>query len=149
MKNLEDMYCKHFVLIFFLLASLKCVAQEAVRLNIKLYPIQTLSVPSNNSFVNSAENRTSTVVSDAKFIQVSSLSGFQVTMHREVYDAKKKRFAGENRYNDEYALIDKRKGGIDEKIAINNNFLPGDDVQNTNQDSNHVYHTLVYTIISQ
>jgi hypothetical protein len=84
------MYCKHFVLIFFLLASLNCFAQETVRLNIKLYPIQTLSVPSNNSSVNLAENKTSAVVSNAKFIQVSSLSGFQVKMHREIYDTKKK-----------------------------------------------------------
>lgn len=143
------MYCKHFVLIFFLLASLNCFAQKTVRLNIKLYPIQTLSVPSNNSSVNLSENKTSAVVSNARFIQVSSLSGFQVKMHREIYDAKKKAFAGENMSNEEYALIDKRKGGIDEKIVINNNFLPGDNVKNINLDSNYIYHTLVYTIISQ
>lgn len=83
------MYRKHFILIFFLFASLKCFAQEAVRLNIKLYPIQTLSVPSNNS-VDIAENRTATVAPDAKFIKVSSLSGFQVKMHREIYNAEKK-----------------------------------------------------------
>jgi hypothetical protein len=142
------MYRKHFILIFFLFASLKCFAQEAVRLNIKLYPIQTLSVPSNNS-VDIAENRTATVGSDAKFIKVSSLSGFQVKMHREIYNAEKKTFARENQSHKEYALIDKRKGGIDEKIAISNNFLPGEEVKNINPESNNIYHTLVYTIISQ
>jgi hypothetical protein len=44
-------------------------------------------------------------------------------------------------YNEEYALIDKRKGGIDEKIVINNNFLPEDNVKNINLDSNYIYHT--------
>ncbi|MCA6069121.1 hypothetical protein JI747_018295 [Chryseobacterium sp. RG1] len=141
------MYRKHFILIFFLFASLKCFAQEAVRLNIKLYPIQTLSVPSNNS-VDIAENRTATVAPDAKFIKVSSLSGFQVKMHREIYNAEKKAFAGE-KPNTEYALIDKRKGGMDEKIAISNNFLPAEEVKNSNPELNNIYHTLVYTIISQ
>jgi hypothetical protein len=141
------MYCKHLILIFFLFASLKCVAQEAVRLNIKLYPIQTLSVPSNNSEA-LAENKTS-FISDAKYIKVSSLSGFQVKMQQQLYNAEKKAFAAENDYPKEYALIDKRRGVIDEKIAINNNFLSGDHVKKINQDSNSIYHTLVYTIISQ
>lgn len=142
------MYCKHFILIFFLFASLKCFAQESVRLNIKLYPIQTLSVPSNNSET-LAQNKTSVVLSDAKYIKVSSLSGFQVKMHREIYNADKKTFAVENNYNKDYALIDKRKGGIDEKIAISNDFLSEGDVNKINPSSNNIYHTLVYTIISQ
>lgn len=132
---------------FFLFASLKCIAQETVRLNVKLYPIQTISVPSSNSEI-AAENRTS-VISEAKYIKVSSLSGFQVKMHQEIYSTEKRTFAEENAYNKEYALIDKRKGGIDEKIAINNNFLSGNSVKNSNPDSNYIYHTLVYTIISQ
>jgi hypothetical protein len=70
-------------------------------------------------------------------------------MHREIYDTKKKHLWKKYMYNEEYALIDKRKGGIDEKIVINNNFLPEDNVKNINQDSNYIYHTLVYTIISQ
>jgi hypothetical protein len=118
-----------------------------VRLNIKLYPIQTLSVPSNNSEA-LAENKTS-FISDAKYIKVSSLSGFQVKMQQQLYNAEKKAFAAENDYPKEYALIDKRRGVIDEKIAINNNFPSGDHVKNINQDSNSIYHTLVYTIISQ
>jgi len=141
------MYCKHLILIFFLFASLKCVAQEAVRLNIKLYPIQTISVPSNNSET-SAENRT-TFISDAKYIKVSSLSGFQVKMQQQIYNAEKRTFAEENDYTKEYALIDKRRGMIDEKIAISNNFPSEDHVKKINQDSNSIYHTLVYTIISQ
>jgi len=145
-KNLEDMYCKHFVLIFFLLASLKCLAQEAVRLNIKLYPIQTISVPSNNSEA-PVENKTS-VVSESRYIKVSSLSGFQVKMHQEVYNAEKRAFTRENN-NNGFAVIDKRKGGIDERIAIDSNFLSGNEVENINSDSNSIYHTLVYTIISQ
>lgn len=146
MKNLEDMYCKHFVLIFFLLASLKCLAQEAVRLNIKLYPIQTISVPSNNSEA-PVENKTS-VVSESRYIKVSSLSGFQVKMHKEVYNAEKKAFTRENN-NNGYAIIDQRKGGIDERIAIDSNFLSGNEVEKINSESNSIYHTLVYTIISQ
>lgn len=141
------MYCKHLILIFFLLTSLKCFAQESVRLNIKLYPIQTISVPSNNANI-IAENKTS-VVSEAKYIKVSSLSGFQVKMRKQLYNAEKKAFAEESVDNKEYSLIDKRKGGIEQKIAIDNNFLSGDSDENSNQDSNYIYHTLVYTIISQ
>lgn len=148
MKNLiAGMYCKHLILIFFLFVSLKCFAQESVRLNIKLYPIQTISVPSNNSNVVS-ENKTS-VVSDAKYIKVSSLSGFQVKMRKQLYNAQKKAFTEVSDNNKEYALIDKRKGGIEEKIAIDNNFLSGDSVENSNLNSDYIYHTLVYTIISQ
>ncbi|WBV61548.1 hypothetical protein PFY12_05345 [Chryseobacterium camelliae] len=141
------MYCKHLILIFFLIASLKCLAQESVRLNIKLYPIQTISVPSNISNA-LAENKTS-VVSEAKYIKVSSLSGFQVKIRQQLYNAEKKVFTEQNDDTMEYALIDKRKGGIDEKIAIDNNFLSGGSVKNINLDSKFIYHTLVYTIISQ
>ncbi len=142
------MYCKHFILILFLFASLKCLAQETVRINIKLYPIQTISVPSNNPET-LAKDKTSVVVSDAKYIKVSSLSGYQVKIHREIYDAEKKAFVGENKPNKEYALIDQRKGGIDEKIALDQNFLSKDPVKKINSESNYIYHTLVYTIISQ
>lgn len=140
------MYCKHLVLIFFLLASLKCLAQEAVRLNIKLYPIQTISVSTNNS---EASVEKASIVSESRYIKVSSLSGFQVKMHQEVYNAEKRAFSGENNYNNAYAIIDKRKGGIDEKIAIDSNFHSESEVEKNSSDSKSIYHTLVYTIISQ
>lgn len=139
MKNLGYMLFTRFLLIVLFFASAKFFAQmsDALRLNVRLYPVQVLSIHADVS----GEKRSS----ELQLMTVSSPSGFEVKAHHETDNSIKE--TPENNCYKEYNLVGFQKGVIQEVYKINENIENiikklGCDVD---FQSNH----LVLTLISQ
>lgn len=105
-----------FLIIPFMLAFAVAFAQAADRLqlNLRLHPVQTLSIGNTES--NSVEKEIPT----PDYLVVSSVSGFQVHVKREMYTHRDKKVK-KNHGSMEYYLIDNPKGVMHKKYIINQN----------------------------
>lgn len=115
MKNLGYMLFTRFLLIVLFFASAKYFAQmsDALRLNVRLYPVQVLSI---NSDVSDKKRSRSP---EFQSVTVSSPSGFEVKAHQETNNNIKENL--ESNCYKEYNLIDHQKGVIQKVYKINEN----------------------------
>ncbi|MBK1897351.1 hypothetical protein [Chryseobacterium paridis] len=131
-----------FLLIVLFFASATSFAQmsDALRLNVRLYPVQILSINHNDSDVGKKDTR----IPEIKSITVSSPSGFEVKAHHERTSDTK---AVNSNCNKEYNLIGHQKGVVQEVYKINEDI---DKVlKKIGCDSGIQQDHLVLTLISQ
>lgn len=145
MKNLGYMLFTRFLLIVLFFASATSFAQmsDALRLNVRLYPVQILSINHSDSDLGEKESR----MPEIKSITVSSPSGFEVKAHHENYNDTKAILYSNSNCNKEYNLIGHQKGVVQEVYKINENI---DKVlKKIGCESSIQYDHLVLTLISQ
>lgn len=139
MKNLGYMLFTRFLLIVLIFASAKFFAQmsDALRLNVRLYPVQVLSIHPEISGQKKS--------SELQLMTVSSPSGFEVKAHQEMDNNIKE--TPENNCYKEYNLIDDQKGVTQEVYKINENIEKV--IKKLGCDGDFQSNHLVLTLISQ
>ncbi|UOU97352.1 hypothetical protein MUU74_12725 [Chryseobacterium daecheongense] len=96
----------------FAFAAISAQANDRLQLNIRLHPIQTLTISDTESNPDKRETLS------PEYITVSSASAFQVKVKREFYSAKKEDTKKHHDHN-EYNLINHSKGVMHKKYNIN------------------------------
>ncbi|MEY8760021.1 hypothetical protein [Chryseobacterium tongliaoense] len=110
------MFSKWFLLtgLLFVFAKVSAQSSDGMRLNVRLYPTQVLSI--NSDIPDSDGNKART--DEQKFITVTSPSGFQVKAHYEIYDDEKPKTENIDDHI-EYNLINRRKGAVQKMYNLN------------------------------
>lgn len=127
----------------FAFAAISAQANDRLQLNIRLHPIQTLTISDTDSDTES--NPDNKEILSPEYITVSSASAFQVKVKRESYSNKKEDTKKHHDPN-EYNLISHSKGVMHKKYNIDKpieNIIK--ETENTTTENN----LLVFTIISK
>lgn len=123
----------------FAFAAISAQANDRLQLNIRLHPIQTLTISDTESNPDNKE------ILSPEYITVSSASAFQVKVKRESY-SNKKEDTKKHHVPNEYNLISHSKGVMHKKYNIDKpieNIIK--ETENTTTENN----LLVFTIISK
>ncbi|MET3036071.1 hypothetical protein ABXT08_08215 [Chryseobacterium sp. NRRL B-14859] len=109
------MLSKWFLLVILFFAFKKSLAQntDGLRLNVRLYPVQTLTIHTT-----SPDNGYEASPNELQSVTISSLSGFQV---KASYGNEPSTLSADSLVNptDEYNLINRRKGVVQRTYTIN------------------------------